>query len=93
MQTTLDLLLARFGGQILVPFAEAARAAGMPVQTARNRLRSGIFPFQTVTVGRRRFAHVTDIAAYIDSVSTPGPKKGRPTKSESLSEKAAGGRK
>ena len=78
--TTLTILLAQFGGQILIPFASASTTAGMAEQTARNRLVRGDYPMRTVTVGGRRFVHVEDLATYIESLRQPTPRRGRPSK-------------
>lgn len=68
---TLEILSSRYNGLILVPFARACEAIGMPTQTARNRLSNGTFPIKTFLQGSRRFVHISDLASYIDSVRTP----------------------
>lgn len=87
LNTTIEILLARFNGQVLIPFALASRSVGIPEQTARNRLVSGNFPIATVLQGSRRFIHVLDLANYVDSLRAPIKKSGRPTKASKLQEK------
>jgi len=83
ISSTLQILLARFHGQILIPFTSAAEAAGIQIQTARNKLSSGTFPIKTVLNGSRRFIHVSDLADYIETLRAESSKskRGRPTKS------------
>lgn len=82
LSITLQILLAQFHGQVLIPFAPAAESIGIPEQTARNRLVSGNFPIKTILNGSRRFIHVEDLANYVESlrIETPKLKRGRPTK-------------
>lgn len=82
LSSTLQILLARFGSQVLIPLAEASSTVGISTQTARNKLSNGTFPMPTVTVGSRRFVHVSDIADFVESLreNSAKPKRGRPTK-------------
>lgn len=82
LSSTLQILLARFDGQVLIPFASASKSVGIPEQTARNRLVSGNFPIPTVLNGSRRFVHVADLADYVESLRSESskPKRGRKTK-------------
>lgn len=82
LNTTIEILLARFNGQVLIPFASASKSVGIPEQTARNRLVSGNFPIPTVLNGSRRFIHISDLANYVESLrdKSQKTKKGRPTK-------------
>jgi len=82
ISSTLQILLARFNGQILIPFASASESVGIPEQTARNRLVNGKFPMPTVLNGSRRFIHISDLASYVESLRSPtaNKKRGRPTK-------------
>lgn len=92
LNTTIEILLARFDGQVLIPLALAAKSVGIPEQTARNRLVSGNFPIPTVLNGSRRFIHVADLAAYVDSLrGIQKSKRGRPTKASKFQAKAEGG--
>lgn len=68
LNTTLEILMARFGGQILIPFAIAAKCVGIPEQTARNKLAKGEFPIPTALNGSRRFIHISDLAQYADKL-------------------------
>lgn len=65
---TLEILLARFDGAILIPFVVGARIIGTPPGTARNQLCAGTFPIKTVLRGSRRFIHVVKLAYYVDSL-------------------------
>jgi hypothetical protein len=84
ISSTLQILLARFGGVVLVPFAAGAETIGISQQTARNQLCAGKFPLETVMVGSRRFIHVAELARYVDSLVVVGEtaksKRGRPPK-------------
>lgn len=82
ISSSLQILLARFNGQILIPFALASESAGIQEQTARNKLSCGKFPIKTVMNGSRRFIHISDLADYIESLRAESlkPKRGRPTK-------------
>lgn len=71
MQTknpTLTILMARFNGQVLVPFAAGAECVGIAVQTARNKLNRGEFPIPTLLSGGRRFIHIEDLSTYVESL-------------------------
>jgi hypothetical protein len=85
---TVQLLLVRFNGQLLIPLVSASEAVGISGQTARNRLSSGTFPIPTRLVESRRFIHISDLANFVDSLPTSKPttpereevRKGRPPK-------------
>ena len=86
--TTIQILLARFNGQVLIPLVAASESVGISAQTARNRLSNGTFPISTKLVESRRFIHITDLADFVDSLPTSKPaspepervRKGRPPK-------------
>lgn len=82
ISNTLQILLVRFEGQLLIPFAAAARAAGFKEQTARNLQAEEKFPIRSEKRGSRRFVHVNDLANYIESVIPEKIKRGpgRPPK-------------
>lgn len=82
ISSTIQILLARFNGQILIPFSAAAIAAGFKEQTARNLHVLGKFPIHSEKRGSRRFIHIQDLADYIESVLPHEIKRkpGRPTK-------------
>lgn len=92
--STLQILLARFNGQVLIPFVPASESVRIPAQTARNRLSNGTFPMPTVMVESRRFIHISDLADFIESRRAPQQvlpepeiiKKGARTKAERLKE-------
>lgn len=85
---TLQILLAKFNGQILIPLVRASESIGIPGQTARNQLTDGTFPIPTVKRDSRRFIHISDLADYVESLrankpvisESTQPKKGRPPK-------------
>jgi hypothetical protein len=86
--TTIQILLARYNGQGLIPLVSASESVGISAQTARNRLSNGTFPIPTRLVESRRFIHISDLAVFVDSLPTsksaspePEPvRKGRPPK-------------
>lgn len=82
ISSTLQILLARFNGQVLIPFIPASESIGISEQTARNRLSEGTYPVRTVTNGSRRFIHISDLADFVDALrpESTKPKRGRPTK-------------
>lgn len=71
-RSTLDIILAITGGQVLIPLTLACKIAGISYQSWRNREATGkLLPFPAtprVLPGRRR-VHVRDLVAYIDLVS------------------------
>ena len=84
---TLEIILARFDGQVLIPLVDACKVIGMSIQTARNQLVNGNFPIPTVLRGNRRFVHVSDLAAYVDSIRnlvSPKAKRGRKSKASKM---------
>ena len=80
LSSTIEILMARFHGKILVPFVAGAECVGIPEQTARNKLSKGIFPIPTVMSGSRRHILVQDLANYVESLRSPPPKKPPPKK-------------
>lgn len=66
LSPTLQLLFVKFGGKVLIPFAAASEAAGIAVQTARNKRTANEYPIRVQEEGSRLFVHVYDLAAYID---------------------------
>lgn len=78
MQTenpTLTILLARFNGQVLIPFSAGAECIGIATQTGRNQLSRGEFPIPTVLSGSRRYIHIEDLASYVESLRESHGKK------------------
>lgn len=89
INSTITILLARFNGQVLVPFAAGAECVGIPEQTARNKLVKGEFPIPTVLSGGRRFVHVQDLASYVESLRESPNKEtklGRRTKASKMAQ-------
>ncbi len=86
-----SVLLSRYGGQLIIPFLEAAETLGYRQQTARNEMAKGTFPLPTLRRGGRRFVAVTDLADYLEQLyaarDLPPPAKkrlGRPTKAQQV---------
>ncbi|MEQ1629183.1 MAG: hypothetical protein ABL873_01615 [Gallionella sp.] len=79
---TLQILMARYVGQVLIPFSAAAKSAGFAEQTARNLQSQNIFPIRSRKIGSRRFVHISDLANYIEQQCPESEKQkpGRPTK-------------
>jgi hypothetical protein len=92
ISSTLQILLARFNGQVLIPFAPASESVGIPQQTARNLLSANKYPIRTELRGARRFIHISDLADYVDSsrAESSKPKRGRPTKASKFGKLEAG---
>lgn len=86
LSSTLQILLARFNGQVLIPFTQGAESVGIAQQTARNQLVAGKFPMPTLTVGARRFIHIEDIANFIEGHRQPKAKRGARTKKARIEE-------
>lgn len=94
ISSTIQILLARFDGQILIPFVSASESVGIQAQTARNRLSNGTFPIPTVMIESRRFIHISDLADFVDSRRASPPaepepeviKRGARTKAQRLKE-------
>lgn len=97
ISSTLQILLARFNGQVLIPFAPASESVGIPEQTARNLLSKKKFPIPTVpnSNGSRRFIHIEDLANYVDSLrlNSIKPGRGRPTKASKINADQLGSEK
>jgi len=88
---TIQLLLERFKGQILIPFIDAIAVAGIVEQTARNQIHRGEFPIPTVLNGSRRLIHIEDLANFIEGLRNQNLKKtrrGRPTKASQMAKLA-----
>lgn len=77
LNSTITILLARFNGQVLIPFAAASECVGIREQTARNLLVKGEFPIPTILLGGRRFVHIQDLADYVESLRQSQHKKTR----------------
>lgn len=92
--STLEILLARFDGGILIPLADTAAVLSWSLQTARNRVCTETCPFPTHKVEGRRVVHVRDLANYIDqqtgAEAPAGPRLGTSSKAERAEARAAG---
>ena len=84
LSSTLQILLAQFDGQVLIPFTAASKSAGFSEQTARNLDSQKKFPIKSQKRGSRRFIHISDLAAYIDLKP-----RGRPSKAQAQQKKNA----
>lgn len=89
INSTIQILLTRFNGQILIPFIDGAEAAGFAGQTARNKVHKGEFPIPTILNGSRRLIHIRDLACFIDtlrdkSIAPVKPKRGARTKASRI---------
>ena len=98
INSTIQILLARFNGQVLIPFTEAGKSIGIAGQSSRNMLFKHTFPVPTVLRGSRRYVHISDLAEYVDKLREQSTEKksrrGRPTKASKMQalrmEEAAG---
>lgn len=94
MPTLVEILLAKFDGQLLIPFIEAIQVIGYKEQTARNELHKQTFPVRTVLQRGRRFVCVTDLAEYLAGLQSDCKKKsraGRPTKASKIEARTLSG--
>jgi hypothetical protein len=82
ISSTLQILLARFNGQVLIPFIPASESIGISQQTARNQLSNGTYPIRTELRGSRRFVHISDLAGYVDSSRSESTKQKRGPKTK-----------
>ena len=82
MPTSLELLLKQFPGKLFLSVAEVGRAEGRCPKTTRNEIALGIYPVKTVKIGRRRLIPIVEFASYLDSLTTPAPRPGRPRSSK-----------
>ena len=76
-QPNLDLLLKQFPGKLFLSVKETGIASGRCEKTVRNEIALGVFPVQTLKIGRRRLVPITDLAAWLDTITDPNP-VGRP---------------
>lgn len=89
-----EILLAKFDGQLLIPLLDALTVIGYNQQTARNELSKKSFPIRTVLQGGRRYICITDLAAYLARLQGDSGRKsraGRPTKASKIEAAAAAG--
>lgn len=81
MLTNLDLLRLQYPGQIFLSLDDAARAMARPAKSVKNAFYLGDLPIPTTKIGRRRVVSILDLAAYLDSLTAPAPRPGRPRSS------------
>ena len=79
--SALALLVQQYPGRVFLSVAETAHATGQSHCTIRNEIALGIFPVRTIKLGRRRLIPLTDLATYLDTLTTPAPRPGRPRSS------------
>lgn len=70
LSPTLAYLESIFPGQALIPAVKAGEALGYAHSTTRNKLVAGQFPLQTILIGNKRVCRKTDLADFIDSLSS-----------------------
>lgn len=89
--SSLVLLERLFPGRVAIPVPELAQAIGLAAQTIRNRISDGTFPIPTIKQGAFRYALLTDVAQYLDSLRAQAtrPKRGRPTKASQIARRQA----
>lgn len=76
--SNLDLLRLQYPGQVFLALDDAAAAMARPAKSVKNDFYLGVLPFPTVKIGRRRVVAIGDLAAYLDSLTTPARGPGRP---------------
>ena len=77
------LLTQLFPGQALLSVEQAARAAGLAPGTLRNEIARGTASLRTTKIGRRRLIPLDALAAYLDALTQPAPRPGRPRSTRS----------
>lgn len=75
---SLVYLEAIFPGILLIPATDAGRCLSLARQTCRNKLSRGEFPVKTILIGNKRLVNKLDLAVYLDSLSAPARRRGRP---------------
>ncbi len=89
--TSLGYLESIFPGVLLIPAIDAGRCLSLAPQTCRNKLSRGEFPIKTVLVGGKRLVNKLDLAVYLDSLSAPVRRRGRPVGSTKAAQLAING--
>lgn len=84
MSVTLELILNRFDGKLMLNVEDLSKITGLSQITIRNQLSLGTFPIPTYLDGSRRFARADDVAKHIDRVSHPVKRRGPRTKAEKI---------
>lgn len=75
-----------FPGKAALPILRVAEIIGMPTQTMRNLSSDDAFPIPSFKQGARRMCLKTEVAAYLERISTEQhrPKRGARTKAERI---------
>jgi len=90
LSPTLAYLELIFPGTALVPVIKAGTCLCFAQQTTRNKLAAGEFPIETYLIGGKRVVKKTDLAEYLEGLTTKrGP--GRPRGSTKAKRIAAAG--
>lgn len=92
MSATLQILVERFNGALLVRPVDAGTVINMARPSVYNRVCAGTFPLPLVETSIGKMVRVTDIASYLDCLTSIMPKTpenspvraGRPTKAEEV---------
>ena len=81
MLSNLDILRLQYPGQAFLSLDEAAVAIARPAKSVKNDLYKGVLPVPTVKIGRRRVVSIAVLADYLDTLTQPAPRPGRPRSS------------
>lgn len=82
--SSLALLQATFPRKISLSAHDVAACCPFTTSSIRTMNCRGVFPISSTSNGGRRHYDIRDVAAYLDSLRTPKPKRGAPTKAERL---------
>jgi hypothetical protein len=74
----LELLQQLLPGQAFASLADVARMRAGSIKTIKKEIADGRFPVATIKVGRRRLVPILGLAAYLDDLTAPAPRPGRP---------------
>ena len=77
----LDLLQRLLPGQAVASLKDVARVRTASIKTIQNEILAGTFPVRTLKIGRRRVVSILDLADYLDTLTQPAPRPGRPRSS------------
>ena len=74
----LELLQQLLPGQAFASLADVARVRAGSIKTIKKEIADGRFPVPTIKIGRRRVVSILALAEYLDALTTPAPRPGRP---------------
>lgn len=89
LQSIIEDLDRLFPQQINLSIEDTAKTIGLCIDTLRNKSCKNTLPFRTFKIGTRRFVLKRDLAIYLEDIATPKPKRGRPTKAQSIAKQAS----